>query len=357
MDSRRLPLTELAPRRIALIKPSALGDVVHALPALTALRRRFPHAHITWVVNRSFEPLLRGHPDLDETLAFDRGASRGGFWAAFGSWGRFLSRLRRGRFDLALDLQGLLRSGVMTRATGAPRRVGLAGAREGAAWLYTDIVDVPDPQSTHAVDRYLLAIRALGGSVERPTFRLPSFAAEADVIGRLLAPLPRPWIAVVVGARWLTKRWPPGHFAGLLRQAHASFGASAIFVGAAEDGPASEQAARHLDGPSLLLTGRTSLPELACVLASSNVVLANDTGPLHLAVALGRPVVAPYTCTQTRLTGPYAVAGAVEAPVPCAGSLLKQCGHMSCMNALTPERLWPALHEALTRCQYTSRSA
>src|SRR5262249_43008864 len=149
MDSRRLPLTELAPRRIALIKPSALGDVVHALPALTALRRRFPHAHITWVVNRSFEPLLRGHPDLDATLAFDRGAGRGGFWAAFGSWGRFLSRLRRGRFDLALDLQGLLRSGVMTRATGAPRRVGLSGAREGAAWLYTDIVDVPDPPSTH----------------------------------------------------------------------------------------------------------------------------------------------------------------------------------------------------------------
>src|SRR5262245_9562025 len=106
---RRIPLAEYPARRVALIKPSALGDIVHALPVLTALRERYPAAHITWVVNRGYEPLLRGHPDLDATLPFDRGAGRAGALDAALYFGRFLSRLRRGRFDLVIDLPGLLR--------------------------------------------------------------------------------------------------------------------------------------------------------------------------------------------------------------------------------------------------------
>src|SRR6266576_3989018 len=107
MPRGRIPLRDYAARRIALIKPSALGDIVHALPVLTALRRRFPAAHITWVVNRGYEPLLRGHPDLDATLPFDRGAGRLGRLDAFFRHARFLRRLRACRFDLIVDLQGL----------------------------------------------------------------------------------------------------------------------------------------------------------------------------------------------------------------------------------------------------------
>src|SRR5437588_2058537 len=114
------------PQRIALIKPSALGDVVHALPVLSALRRRFPAAHLTWVVNRAYEPLLAGHPDLDATLAFERSSRNTGPLDAALRYGRFLSLLRQQCFDLVIDLQGLFRSGVMALATGAPRRVGLS---------------------------------------------------------------------------------------------------------------------------------------------------------------------------------------------------------------------------------------
>src|SRR5215211_7030319 len=108
----RPPLSELRPRRVALIKPSALGDIVHALPVLTALRRRFPAAHLTWVVNRGYEPLLRGHPDLDATMPFDRGSRRNVAGAVL-SVLRFTRRLRAERFDLVLDLQCLFRSGLM----------------------------------------------------------------------------------------------------------------------------------------------------------------------------------------------------------------------------------------------------
>ena len=129
----RLALCDYVARRIVLIKPSALGDIIHALPVLTALRRRFPAAHIAWVVNHSYEPLLKGHPDLDETIPFERG--RRGGWSALKYNAGFLAGLRRRRFDLVVDLQGLLRSGLMTFATGATRRVGLGSAREGASWF------------------------------------------------------------------------------------------------------------------------------------------------------------------------------------------------------------------------------
>src|SRR5947209_12618358 len=135
----RLPLQDYPARSIALIKPSALGDIIHALPVLTALRRRFPRAHITWIVNRGYEALLLGHPDLDEVLPFDRHASRAGLWQASAGFAGFLSKIRRKSFDLVVDLQGLLRSGIMTVATGARYRVGMSSAREGARLFYTHL--------------------------------------------------------------------------------------------------------------------------------------------------------------------------------------------------------------------------
>src|SRR5687768_17524883 len=129
---KRTPLIDCAAKRIALIKPSALGDIVHSLPVLEALRHRFPVAHIAWVVNRSFAGLLAGHPCLDEIIPFDRSAMRGSFRRAVSIAAAFASQLRRRQFDLAIDMQGLLRSGMMTLATGSRRRVGFTTAREGA---------------------------------------------------------------------------------------------------------------------------------------------------------------------------------------------------------------------------------
>jgi lipopolysaccharide heptosyltransferase I len=353
----RPPLRDLEPRRVGLIKPSALGDIVHSLPVLTALRRRFPSAHITWVVNRAYEPILEGHPHLDATLPFDRSAARGGLWTGFRAFIGFLGALRRQRFDLVIDLQGLLRTGLMTRATGARRRVGLATARERATWFYTDRVPVPDFQATHAVDRYWLVAAALGAGGPRE-FHVPlqpDARAWADGVLRALA---RPWVAVAPGSRWLTKRWPPGHFAELARRGQARFGGTVILVGTPDEAPLAAAVRQQLAGPVLDLTGKTSLAQLAALLARVDVMAANDTGPLHLAAALGRPVVAPYTCTKIARTGPYGSNGlAVESRVWCQGSYLKRCPRMECMTELTPDRLWPLLCEVLQSWESRSRSA
>jgi lipopolysaccharide heptosyltransferase I len=348
----RIPLDQFTAHRIALLKPSALGDIVHSLPVLTALRQRFPAAHITWVVNRSYEPLLTGHRDLSATLPFDRGAASRGTISALKTWVRFLRELRRQQFDLVIDLQGLFRSGLMARVSGAPRRVGLSTAREGATWFYTDVIPVADFHALHAVDRYWRIAEALGvGDLPRK-FHLSLNADACAWADGVLVGHPRPWVMVGAGSRWVTKRWPTESFALLLRRAYTEFGGTMVLVGAPNETELSADVHRRLTAPVLDVTGRTSLPQLAALLSRADVMLANDTGPLHVAAALGRPVVAPYTCTKVLLNGPYgSEAGAVESRVWCQGSYLKRCARMECMEELTPECLWPHLHEVLQSWQ------
>jgi heptosyltransferase-1 len=344
------------PRRIVLIKPSALGDIMHSLPVLGALRERFPRAHVAWVVNRLYEPLLRGHPYLDAVIAFDRGAKGRGIMDVAAGFARFLRHLQAQRFDAAIDLQGLFRTGLMTRATGARVRIGLTSAREGSRWFYTHRVD--DAGALHAVDRYWRVAETLGAGASPKRFVLPVDQDGRAWARRRLHDCPRPWLAVGVGARWLTKRWPPAHFAALTQRVLDAFGGTALFVGAADEAALAAEAAGQLRGPCVDVTGKTTLPQLAALLAEVDVMLANDTGPLHLAVALGRPVVAPYTCTVAARTGPYGqIQRGIETKVWCAGSCLKKCDRLDCMSELTPERLWPALCDILSQWQRHRQSA
>jgi len=338
-------------RRIAILKPSALGDIVHALPVLSAVRDLHPSAHISWVVNTSFEPLLTSHPELDATIPFDRGAFRKSVLGSAAYSVRFANRLRRERFDLVIDLQGLLRTGLMCAATGAPVRVGFANAREGSRNFYTRRVEVPDADRIHAVDRYWRIVVALGGGHLTKRFVVPVNEGERHAVRRELAAFPRPWVAVAAGAKWVTKRWPPASFAALLARGQAEFGGTAILVGAADDIALSAEVAAGLRGVKDF-TGKTSLPKLTALFAEADAMLANDTGPLHLAAALGVPCVAPYLCTKVELHGPHGRNHGIATTVPCAGSYLKTCPHgMVCMADLTPDKLWPALREVLQSCR------
>ena len=160
MRSSAQSLSTIEPERVCIIKPSSMGDVVHAMPILAALRGRWPSAHLSWVVNRPFSELLEGHRHLDELIVYDRGR-RGFDRAGIGSMATLLGRLGRGRFDLTIDLQGLMRSALMVAATRARVRVGMADAREGARWFYTHRIDAPR-LGMHAVDRALRLPRAWG---------------------------------------------------------------------------------------------------------------------------------------------------------------------------------------------------
>jgi heptosyltransferase-1 len=338
----------LYPERICIIKPSALGDVVHALPVLSALRSRWPDAHITWVVSRLYEDLVRNHHDIDEVLVFDRCRRGETVPAAARVLLGLCQRLRHGRFDLAIDLQGLLRSALLAAATGAKLRVGMADAREGSRCFYTDLVDAPR-QGVHAVDRALLVARVLGAVEVEPEFNIPISREDHEWAIAHLALAPRPRVMLNVGARWLTKRWPPEHFAEIGRRAAAEYGATIVASGAAGDRPLVEALRRHLGRVRLIdFCGRTRLKQLAALALECDLMVSNDTGPLHLAAAAGARVVGIYTCTSPALTGPVGPhVATVASCVWCAPSFVKKCRRLDCMSELTPDRVWPVVRDQL----------
>lgn len=339
-----LDLRRLEPRRVCIIKPSSLGDVVHALPTLAALRSRWPVAHFAWVINSGLRGLVDDHPMIDEVIPFDRARLRptpGGLWAS----GRLLGRIAAGRFDLAIDLQGLLRSAWMAAAARAPVRLGLAEAREGAGHCYTHAIEAP-PGRPHAIDRMLALAEACGAEIDEPRYVIAMQPADRTYADAELAAVPRPRLVLNVGARWPTKRWPPESFAEVAWRAAERLGAGLVAVGAPEDAPLVARLRDRLGPyPLLDLCGRTTLPQLAAVAAGSDLFLSNDTGPLHLAAAAGARVVGLYTCTRPETTGPPPGPNArvIRSHLWCAGSRLKACARLECFAELSPDRVWSEL--------------
>src|SRR5262245_38100895 len=200
-------------RRILIIKPSSLGDIIHALPVLAAIRRTWPKAHVAWLVGSSFASLLAGHPLLNEVIPFDR-ERFGKMWrnpAILVEFWRFVAAIRRRRFDLAIDLQGLVRSGLLSYFGGVPTRVGFSDAREGAWLFYSRRVRCP-ANVVHAVQKNLHLARGLGLATDPVEFPLPVSMTERREVEELLSAAAggrmTGFTAVVVGARWESKLWP-----------------------------------------------------------------------------------------------------------------------------------------------------
>jgi heptosyltransferase I len=326
--------------KILIIKPSSMGDIVQALPVLTALREKHPESHIAWLVARPFAGLLEGHPRLSETILFDRGrfgrmTTSAGASVAFLA---FLEDLRRRRFTLALDLQGLFRSGFLAAVTGAPTRVGFKAAREMASLFYTD--KVPTPPEAHAVDRYMMLARAIGLEDPKHKDHLPvSQAARESVHLRLieagLGP-DEPVVVVAAHARWVTKQWPADRFSRVIEQAHDQLGARAVLVGS---GAAAKISAAIIQDAAkarpIDMVDRTSLPELVALIADARAMVTNDSGPMHVAAAVGTPVVALFGPTDPGRTGPYGQGHRVLAK----RSACSPCFRRDCVYAGSPEAL------------------
>jgi lipopolysaccharide heptosyltransferase II len=327
------------------------------MPILAALRARWPKAHLAWVVNRSFRELLEGHCDLNELIVHDRTARAGDFLGIAGSTALF-RKLAQSDFDLTIDLQGLLRSALMTAAARSPVRVGLADAREGARWFYTDTVDASRLR-LHAVERIKRIAAAFGAGISEAEFNLPVSAVHTRSATETLASLASPRVILNVGARWLTKRWPPEHFAELGRRLVTTYQASLIAVGAQSDRPLVQALKDRLAPiPVLDLCGETNLSQLAALSVGADLLISNDTGPLHLAAAAGARVVGIYTCTDPALTGPYGPrATTVQTGIWCKCSLKKRCARMDCMTELTPDRVWPTVREQIEIAMASRTSA
>jgi heptosyltransferase-1 len=305
------------PRAIALVKLSSLGDVIHALPVADALSAAFPRARLAWLVERREAALLRDHPALDEVIDVDTRA-----WRSARTPGQALRvlrelaalrrRLRAARFDVAIDLQGLVKSGAVARATGAPLRIGFAPgwSRERLSAVFTTRRVTPPPQASHVVDQYLALLEPLGVTMPpgRARFRLPPRAAAESRIDDFFVGVglkPRHRLVVLnPGAGRGNKRWPVAHFRALAERLCHEGDAQVLVLW----GPREHEAARaivEMPAPRPALAPPTDLDELAAVARRASVMVAGDTGPLHLAAAVGTPCVGLYGPTSAARNGPY----------------------------------------------------
>ncbi|GAB5495279.1 MAG: lipopolysaccharide heptosyltransferase I [Phycisphaerales bacterium] len=328
------------PRRILIIRPSALGDVCRSVPLAAALKEKWPDASISWLVNAPYADAVSAHPAVDEVIPFDRK----GMGATSRKLNplpalRFMRELRCRRFDITIDAQGLLRSGLFTLATRARLRVGYADARE-LGWLGLNR-KVNVPSHTHTVDRMLALLTPLGLSCDNPDMRLYS-TQEAQNTIKGDSQLDAPFIVLAPTSLWPGKRWPIDRFAELAERIR-TLGLNIVVIGA----PGEENQCTPLiemDGV-IDRIGKTSVGEMMAIIERARLVVANDSAALHMAVGLQVPIVALFGPTDTALVGPYQQSGNViqhRDPADVLDHKQESLG-TKMMNRISVDEVWELL--------------
>jgi lipopolysaccharide heptosyltransferase I len=370
--------------KILLIKLSAVGDVVHTIPVLNKLRRRYPAAQLDWLITPAIAELLRHNPAINNIIEFEREA-----WSTpwrlkpFVAYGRLAARLRASAYDLVVDMHGQFRTAALTLATRAPARIGFdrprvsvweasprkfpeqarkhawQGAREGSWLAYTHHIPVPT-LDLHAVDRYLNVGPILGLDDDPADFTFPIPQSAVSSVDALLSQngVNRAnFVVMAPGTVWETKHWGSEKFAQVARH-FLSKSLAVVLIGSQRERAVCEDVAALAPG-AVDLAGMTTLSELAALIRRSIISITNDSGPMHLAVALDRPVISIFGPTDPMWIGPYRRTGAVlQADLECSPCYLrglKHCPHdHSCMRSVSPlavieraENALSARHETL----------
>lgn len=348
---------------ILIVKTSAIGDVTHTLPALNALRKNFPDAHIAWLVEEEAADIVRGHPALDRVLVSRRKywarEMRGGF-ARFVRAGRevvaFIKTLRDTHYDLILDFQGLLKSGVLVWFADGARKVGFGRGMEHAECSYIFLTEKVPPvgMDTHALSREMALLKAIGVETDEIVFDLPTNASDRAGIDALLAEheidRQRPLVAINPQATWPTKLWFNDRFSAVADRL-LELGCAVVFTGSPGDRLEIEQIIAGMTRKAVNLAGKTSLHSLAALYQAARVVISTDTGPMHIGAAVGTPLVAIFGATAPWRTGPWGEQHVVlRVAMDCSPCLKKKCTrNFECMREISAEMVLSAVAGILDR--------
>ncbi|MBA2683211.1 MAG: glycosyltransferase family 9 protein [Gemmatimonadaceae bacterium] len=285
-------------RRICIVMMSAIGDAVHVLPVVTALKRHEPSSRITWILQPGPASLVRGHPDVDEILVFEK--SRG--------WSGLLAlrkQLASRDFDLVIDLQVYIKAGLVTRFARAPEKLGFDKARaRDLNWLFTNR-RIPPHSPQHVQDQYLEFLTALDVPESPLEWKLGPWPSEIANREKVLAALPRPFATLVIGATHPEKEWLPERWAELATALRSDFGLESVLAGGSS--PREVETARAIEASGVRARSTLGAPlrELVTILDASELVISLDTAPLHMSVALERPVISLMGYNNPKRVGPY----------------------------------------------------
>ena len=353
--------------RILLIKPSALGDVVHTLPVLVKLRARYPRAQIDWLITPENAEVVRYHPALSNVVLFARRdfSKRGRRWRAFLSFFDLLKQIHSAKYELIIDMHGQVRSAFFALISGARVRIGFdrpvkrgltvsaehdlknipshgwRGAREGSWIAYTNRIPIPT-LDVHAIDRYLWVAPLLGLDDNPPDLTIHLSPQATNKVNRLLeehgVPASKPLVVLVPGTIWETKHWTIEGFAGVARQ-FLQDGFAVALAGTTRDQQRCRQIAAAAPG-TCDLSGKTTPADLAALIRRAEVAVTNDSGSMHVAASLGKPMVSVFGPTNPVHIGPYERPESVvrlDLPCsPCNYRRLSQCPFdHACMKQVT----------------------
>lgn len=332
----------MADENFLVVRLGSLGDIVHTLPAVTVLRNSFPGARIDWVVERKWSALLHSYADLSGVISLERN-----------SWGALRScvhQLRAARYACAIDFQGLYKSAVLAFLSGAKKRVGFSMrySREAAAALfYTERVL---PSGLHKVEQNLALAECAGARRTACTvpLRIPS-EADASVLRWLVSRGLRDFFVVSPGGGWQSKCWPPERYGELCRELERRHS----WLGVVNFGPGERDLAERVNRaavPAEVVLFSAEIPELMALLRRARIAVAGDTGPLHLAVALGTPVVGLYGPTDPARNGPYSSADiVVRNAQPEETTYKRRRNYAPAMLSITVEQVVSAVEQRLSR--------
>ena len=333
--------------KILIIKLSAIGDVVQTLPALEAIKKTYPKGEITWVVEEAAAGILEGHPLIHRLLI-----SRRKSWIRmlknpltfFTGMKRiivFLRELRSTRYDIAIDFQGLLKSGMLIGLARAQRKIGFDRTRE-FSYLFLNEKLPPYEKEKHALERYLEVARYLGAVNPSPTCELP-IEREVSLMKQRIKGVRqdvRPLIVINPVARWRTKLWSEQKFAELADRLIQEKNALIIFTGSSDDREVIGRIVSMMKRKAENWAGETTLKELTALASLSNLFITTDTGPMHLAAAAGAKVLALFGPTAPWRTGPYGESHiVVRKGLECSPCFQRKCGDVQCMDAITVEEV------------------
>jgi len=338
------------PLRILLARRSSMGDIVLTMPTLVALRRGFPDAYIAWMIDDRFREIIEGHDCLDEVIPVPRHPGHAPI--------RFLREtiqsvrlLRERKFDITIDAHGLLKSSAFCLLSGAPRRISFDDEGKELNWLCAN-ERAPGNSNIHAVDRYLMMAEYLNCPIEPIEFRLPISAASRDWAAQFirqngLAPN-RSLVGLNLGASRPHKRWPTGYFAQLAETLYEDGNISSVLIGGPEDRKLAEAVKDRLTVPVIDAVGQTTIAQLPALIEQCTVAVSADSGPMHVAVAAGIPVVALIGPTFPHLTGPYGDNNIVLWSQPeCACRNKAGCSDYHCMREITVSSAYEAVRQLL----------
>lgn len=348
--------------KILIVKLSAIGDVVHTLPALNALRRHYPGAHITWLVEEAAADLVIGHPALDRVWISRRKrwlrGMRSRHWRRnLAEMGDFVKTLRAGRFDMVFDFQAAIKGATLVALTRARRKIGFGAGLEHQEHSYLVLNErVPAvSMDIHALVRGLKLLEAVGIPCDTVEYRLPIGDCDRRQAGRLRQEArgiaaDRPVIAINPMAKWETKLWPSDRFAQLADQLSAQYGAALFFTGGPADRPVIERIRKTMRTGAVNLAGRTSLMELAALYETMDCVISTDTGPMHIAAAVGTPTVALFGPTADWRTGPFGDGHRIVSSDPqCRPCFKRACRiiTLDCMRDIGVEQVLDPVDDVL----------